>query len=140
MTGIRLTQGLNVSKAGNLAALEKDLNFRQEQLLANAREEMDAIHKAATAAKIAAMTQADAAVQSDVDQLTEQVKQIGEQEVERRMNSTTTTGPPPGSLSCRCGFGLQPPPRLRRHDVALGLGTTARACSFSLRIRERGEV
>ena len=84
-------QGLDASKAGNLAALEKDLNFRQEQLLDNARAEMDDIHAAATRAKIAAMTQADAAMHSDVDRLTEQVKALGEAEVERRMNSTTTT-------------------------------------------------
>jgi hypothetical protein len=84
-------QGLDASKAGNLAALEKDLNFRQEQLLSSARDEMDQIHQAATAAKIAAMNQASASVQSDVDQLTEQVKHLGEAEVERRMNSTTTT-------------------------------------------------
>ena len=52
-------QQLDASKAGNLAALEKDLNFRQEQLLGNARDEMDAIHAAATSAKIRAMNEAD---------------------------------------------------------------------------------
>jgi len=84
-------QGLDASKAGNLAALEKDLNFRQEQLLNNARDEMDAIHQAATQAKIAAMNAANASIQADVNQLTQQVKSLGEAEVERRMNSTTTT-------------------------------------------------
>jgi len=84
-------QDLDASKAGNLAALEKDLLFRQSQLLGSSRDEIDAIHQAATAAKIAAMNQANAAVQNDVDQLTNQVKQLGEMEVERRMNSTTTT-------------------------------------------------
>jgi hypothetical protein len=52
---------------------------------------MDRIHAAATTAKIAAMTQANAAVARDVDQLTDQVRALGEAEVERRMNSTTTT-------------------------------------------------
>ena len=52
---------------------------------------MDGIHAAATRAKIAAMTQADMAVHKDVDALTEQVRALGEAEVERRMNSTTTT-------------------------------------------------
>lgn len=84
-------QDLDASKAGNLAALEKDLLFQQERLIGGARDEIDQIHQAATAAKIAAMNQANAAVQSDVDQLTAQVKVLGEMEVERRMNSTTTT-------------------------------------------------
>ena len=84
-------QQLDASKAGNLAALEKDLNFRQEQLLSGARDEMDAIHAAATSAKIRAMNEADAAIHRDVDLLTEQVKNLGEAEVERRMNSKTTT-------------------------------------------------
>lgn len=84
-------QQLDASKAGNLAALEKDLNFRQEQLLSQARDEMDAIHAAATQAKIQAMNQANQTISQDVDRLTEQVKSLGEAEVERRLNSTTTT-------------------------------------------------
>ncbi len=59
--------------------------------MANARDEMDAIHQAATSAKIAAMNDANASIQADVNQLTQQVKTLGEAEVERRMNSTTTT-------------------------------------------------
>lgn len=84
-------QELDASKAGNLASLEKDLNFRQEQLLNNARAEIDGVVSAATQAKIAAMQHASASVARDVDQLTDQVRQLGEEEVERRMNSTTTT-------------------------------------------------
>jgi hypothetical protein len=84
-------QDLDASKASNLAALERDLNFRQEQLLESARASMDSIHQDATQKKIDLMQNAQRKVLNDVDQLTEQVKELGEAEVERRMQSKTTT-------------------------------------------------
>jgi hypothetical protein len=84
-------QELDASKASNLASLEKDLNFRQEQLLTPAREDMDRVHQDATRQKIGVMQSANQSAIRDVDRLTDQVKVLGEAEVERRMNSTTTT-------------------------------------------------
>jgi vacuolar-type H+-ATPase subunit I/STV1 len=84
-------QGLDASKASNLASLEKDLNFRQEQLLTSARDEMDNVHQVATQQKIGVMQNANQSAIRDVDRLTDQVKALGEVEVERRLASTTTT-------------------------------------------------
>lgn len=82
---------LDASKASNLAALEKDLDFRQTALLQSARDNIDQIHQDATRQKMAVMQQANASVIQDVDSLTGRVKQLGEAEMERRMNSKTTT-------------------------------------------------
>ena len=84
-------QQLDASKASNLASLEKDLNFRQEQLLSGARDEMDRVHQQATQQKIGVMQNANQSAIRDVDRLTDQVKILGEAEVERRLASTTTT-------------------------------------------------
>jgi len=45
-------QELDASKAGNLAALEKDLNLRQQALLDNAKQDMDRIYEQATRQKV----------------------------------------------------------------------------------------
>lgn len=84
-------QGLDASKASNLAALEKDIDFRQSALLSSAREAIDSVHEDATRQKLAVMQQANAAALSDVDRLTEKVRSVAEAEVDRRLKSTTTT-------------------------------------------------
>jgi len=84
-------QELDASKASNLASLEKDLNYRQEQLLSEARDEMDRIYQDSTQQKMAIMQRANSSMLHDVDSLTTEMKRLGTEEVERRLNSTTTT-------------------------------------------------
>ena len=84
-------QGLDASKASNLASLEKDLNLQMERLLVGAREDIDEVHRHATQQKIGVMQNASLTAIHDVDRLTDQVKQLGEAEVERLLESTTTT-------------------------------------------------
>lgn len=84
-------QELDASKASNLASLEKDLRYRQDQLLSNARDDMDRLLHESGRHKIVVLQTAIEAAVRDVDRLTAEVRQLGESEVERRMNSLTTT-------------------------------------------------
>jgi len=84
-------QELDAAKAANLASLERDLVMRQEDLLAHARDAMDSIYAAETAQKIAVMQKAQQQAGKQTEVIAEQVKTLGATEVERAMNSTTTT-------------------------------------------------
>jgi hypothetical protein len=78
-------------KAKALADLEHDLHEKQRLILNEAKKQIDILNDQANAAKLNALVHAQEQAKQDIDNLTNQVAAIGQQETENVLQSTTTT-------------------------------------------------
>jgi len=78
-------------KAKALADLEHDLHEKQRLILNEAKKQIDVLNDQANAAKLNALVHAQEQAKQDIDNLTNQVAAIGQQETENVLQSTTTT-------------------------------------------------
>jgi hypothetical protein len=84
-------QELDSAKAQNLSTLEKDLNLRQEDILQNARDRIDALNEEANRLKMGVLREAQAQANVKVEAITEQVAALAHEDASRHLASTTTT-------------------------------------------------
>jgi hypothetical protein len=82
---------LDSEKAGLLAQLEKELNARQELILESARKRIDDLNEEANRLKMGVLREAQAQSSAKMNQITEQVVALGQEDATRRLASTTTT-------------------------------------------------
>jgi len=82
---------LDSAKAKNLSTLEKDLNLRQEAILQNARERIDALNSEANRLKMGVLAEAQAQANVKVGVITDQVAALAHEDANRHLASTTTT-------------------------------------------------
>ncbi|UJR29822.1 hypothetical protein I4U23_017365 [Adineta vaga] len=82
---------LNEEKAQQLALLEKSLNQQQELILINARNTIDQLQQDANQRKINILQQAQEVTNARIEQITEQVVHIGQEDSANRLASSTTT-------------------------------------------------
>ncbi|CAF0960416.1 unnamed protein product [Adineta ricciae] len=82
---------LNEEKAQQLALLEKSLNEQQESILINARENIDQLQKEANQKKMNILQKAQEITNARLEQITEQVVHIGQEDSANRLASQTTT-------------------------------------------------
>ncbi|CAF3844496.1 unnamed protein product [Rotaria sp. Silwood1] len=66
---------LDQDKATKLVELEKDLNFRQEQVLESARKRIDSINEEANRLKMNVLKEAQAKTNLKIEEITEKVVQ-----------------------------------------------------------------
>ncbi|CAF1575942.1 unnamed protein product [Didymodactylos carnosus] len=71
--------------------LEKRLNALQEQILEQARQNIDRLNEEANAAKLAVLKEAQHAVNVKVEEITDQAAILGQEDAARQLQSTTTT-------------------------------------------------
>jgi len=82
---------LDADKATLLAQLEKELNARQELILESARKRIDDLNEEANRLKMGVLREAQAQSSAKMNQITEQVVALGQEDATRRLASTTTT-------------------------------------------------
>jgi len=82
---------LDAEKATLLATLEKELNLRQEQILESARKRIDDLNEEANRLKLGVLREAQAQSNAKINQITEQVVALGQEDASRRLATTTTT-------------------------------------------------
>jgi len=82
---------LDAEKATFLAQLEKELNARQELILESARKRIDDLNEEANRLKMGVLREAQAQSTAKINQITEQVVALGQEDATRRLASTTTT-------------------------------------------------
>lgn len=82
---------IDSEKAVLLAQLEKELNIRQELILESARKRIDDLNEEANRLKMGVLREAQAQSHAKINQITEQVAVLGQEDASRRLQSTTTT-------------------------------------------------
>jgi len=82
---------LDADKAALLAQLEKELNARQELILETARKRIDDLNEEANRLKMGVLREAQAQSSAQINQITDQVVALGQEDASRRLASTTTT-------------------------------------------------
>jgi len=87
----KLVEELDVPKAQELANLEKDMQQRQEAILAQARKRIDDLNADANQAKIGVLLEAQTSEQKHAAAVADQVANLSAAEAQRRMESKTTT-------------------------------------------------
>jgi Zn-dependent oligopeptidase len=80
-----------VVKAKTLADLERDLQGKQQAIMLEAKQEIDALNDQANAAKLHALVEAQEQASKDISQLTDQVAVLGQLDTQNLLQSTTTT-------------------------------------------------
>jgi len=86
-----MVEQLDATKASTLAVLEKDLNQRQEQILASARKRIDDLNEHANALKMGVLKDAQAKAQEKITTITDEVASLSAADAQNRLQSTTTT-------------------------------------------------
>jgi hypothetical protein len=84
-------EALDVVKAKTLADLERDLQGKQQAIMLEAKQEIDALNDQANAAKLHALVEAQEQASKDISQLTDQVAVLGQLDTQNLLQSTTTT-------------------------------------------------
>jgi len=82
---------LDLEKAQHLAALERDLNVRQEMILEQARGRIDKLNEEANRLKMNVLNDAQAQIKDKVETITDEVAALSAEDASHRMASTTTT-------------------------------------------------
>ncbi|CAF1417856.1 unnamed protein product [Rotaria sordida] len=82
---------LDVEKATLLAQLEKELNHRQELILAAARQRIDDLNEEANRLKMGVLREAQAQTHAKINDIAERVVALGQEDASHRLASTTTT-------------------------------------------------
>ncbi|CAF1311186.1 unnamed protein product [Rotaria sordida] len=82
---------LNEEKAQELADLEQNLNQQQELILTNARNKVDLLQTEANQRKMNILQQGQQITNSQLEEITGELVEIGRQDSEIRLASTTTT-------------------------------------------------
>jgi len=86
-----MVEQLDASKAATLATLERELNERQELILASARKRIDDLNEHANALKMGVLKDAQAKAQEKITTITDEVKNLTAADAQNRLQSTTTT-------------------------------------------------
>jgi len=86
-----MVEQLDATKASTLAALERELNERQEAILASARKRIDDLNEHANALKMGVLKDAQAKAQEKITTITDEVKNLTAADAQNRLQSTTTT-------------------------------------------------
>lgn len=82
---------LDEEKAATLAKLEKELNIRQEQILESAKRRIDGLNEEANRLKMTILKEAQAQVNSKMEEITDKVAHLNAEDASRRLATTTTT-------------------------------------------------
>jgi len=82
---------LDAVKAKALADLEHDLQGKQQSIMTEAKKQIDLLNDQANAAKLNVLVEAQEQTKQNIDDLTNQVVAVGQQETENLLQSTTTT-------------------------------------------------
>jgi len=86
-----MVEQLDATKASTLAALEREFNERQEQILVSARKRIDDLNQHANALKMGVLQDAQAKQQEKITTITDEVKTLSAADAANRLQSTTTT-------------------------------------------------
>jgi len=82
---------LDAEKAALLGQLEKELSVRQDTILEQARKRIDDLNEEANRLKMGVLREAQAQSNAKINQISEQVVALGQEDAQRRLASTTTT-------------------------------------------------
>jgi len=87
----KAVEALDGVKAKTLADLERDLQAKQQAIMAEAKREIDLLNDQANAAKLHALVEAQEQASKDIAHLADQVAVLGQQDTQNLLQSTTTT-------------------------------------------------
>ncbi|UJR11416.1 hypothetical protein I4U23_015596 [Adineta vaga] len=84
-------QTLDAVKAKTLADLEHDLQTKQQTILNEAKKQIDILNNQANTDKVNALIESQLQNKTNIDNLTDQILEINQQETQHLLESTTTT-------------------------------------------------
>jgi hypothetical protein len=87
----KAVEAIDVVKAKTLADLERDLQAKQQAIMAEAKREIDILNDQANVAKLHALVEAQEQGSREIAHLADQVAVLGQKETENLLQSTTTT-------------------------------------------------
>ena len=87
----KAVEALDATKAKTLAELERDLQAKQQAIMADAKREIDVLNDQANAAKLHALVELQEQANKDIAQLADQVTASGQLNTQNLLKSTTTT-------------------------------------------------
>lgn len=87
----KAVEALDAVKAKTLADLERDLQAKQQAIMAEAKREIDVLNDQANAAKLHALVEAQEQASKNIAQLADQVAVLGQLDTQNLLQSTTTT-------------------------------------------------
>ena len=87
----KAVEALDVVKAKTLADLERDVQAKQQVIMADAKRQLDALNDQANAAKLHALVEAQEQAKQNISNLADQVALLGQQDTQHLLESKTTT-------------------------------------------------
>lgn len=87
----KAVEALDAVKAKTLADLERDLQAKQQAIMAEAKREIDVLNDQGNAAKLHALVEAQEQASKNISQLADQVAVLGQLDTQNLLQSTTTT-------------------------------------------------
>ncbi|CAF0845676.1 unnamed protein product [Rotaria sordida] len=87
----KAVEALDAVKAKTLADLERDLQARQQIIMFEAKQQIDAINNQANTEKLNALVEAQEQAKQNIANLTDQIVVLDQQEAQNLLQSTTTT-------------------------------------------------
>ncbi|CAF1007611.1 unnamed protein product [Adineta ricciae] len=87
----RAVQALDAVKAKTLADLERDLQVRQQKILNEAKKQIDLLNNQANADKLNVLIETQLQNKENIQNLTDQVLELNQQQTQHLLESTTTT-------------------------------------------------
>ncbi|CAF1685980.1 unnamed protein product, partial [Adineta ricciae] len=87
----KAVEALDAVKAKTLADLERELQVKQQTILADAKRQIDVLNEQANAAKLHALVEAQEQAKQNISDLADQVAILGQQDTQHLLESKTTT-------------------------------------------------